>query len=150
MTAAFVDPRSKPVKPAATPAARTTTDPGALAELHRLCRESRIYDVENWIRAGKPLQVASGIPQKGRTTSALGIALEARNHSLTLLLLCNGYDPNLERDCPLDTVLSSRSWELLDLLMEWGADPLRVSVGDLFDTYNTSLPQAWRQSYCER
>jgi len=60
------------------------------------------------------------------------------------LLLCNGYDPNLERWCPLDRALKSRRWDLLELLLEWGADPLRISVGDLLDTYNSKLFERFR------
>jgi hypothetical protein len=97
VTSQFVDPRESPLKSKATVSARTTDEPTALTELHRLCRENRIYDVERWIAAGNPLQMAAGSERKGQTTSALEIALEARNHALVLLLLCNGYDPNLER-----------------------------------------------------
>jgi hypothetical protein len=119
VTSQFVDPRESPLKSRATVSARTTTEPTALTELHRLCRENRIYDVERWIAAGNPLQIAAALERKGQTTSALEIALEARNHALVLLLLCNGYDPNLERKGPLDLALRSRRWDLLDLLLEW-------------------------------
>jgi hypothetical protein len=69
----------------------------------------------------------------------LEIALEARNHALVLLLLCNGYDPNIEPGCPLDLALRARRWDLLDMLLEWGADVQQVSLSDLFDTYNSEL-----------
>jgi hypothetical protein len=101
--------------------------------------------VERWIAAGNPLQIAVGSEPKGQATSALEIALEARNHALVLLLLCNGYDSNLERRCPLDQALRSRQWALLDLLLEWGADPQRVSVSDLLDSYNSKLFERFRE-----
>lgn len=137
----FVDPRSTP-----TPCRsfrRTTSEPNLLDPLHQLCRTGRLYDVERWVQEDKPLQLAEGVTVKGRRlTSALEIAIEDGNHALVLLLLCNGYDPNLEPRCPLDRVLRSRRWDLLDLLLEWGADPLRVDLGDLLDSYN---PEVWRQ-----
>jgi hypothetical protein len=139
MTSQFIDPREGPTKSKATPCPRTTTEPGLLAELHPLCRENRIYDVERWIAAEHPLQMAAGSDRKGQTTSALEIALDVRNQALVLLLLCNGYDPNMERWSPLDRVLKNRRWDLLDLLLEWGAYPRRISVGDLLDTYNSKL-----------
>jgi hypothetical protein len=143
--AAFVDPRAVPVAAATKPLARTTSDLGALSELHRLCRDSRLYDVERWIQAGRPLQAAQGIPaQQRRVASALEIALEAENHALVLLLLCNGYDPNLESSCPLDLALRARRWDLLDLLLEWGADPKQVSLSDLFDSYGTEWFKRFR------
>lgn len=74
-----------------------TSDSASLDELHRICREGRLYDVDRWIVAGIPLQLAEGIRPKGRrTTSALRISLESGNHSLTLLLLRSGFDPNQE------------------------------------------------------
>jgi len=53
--------------------------------------------------------------------------------------LCNGYDPDLESRCPLDFALRARRWDLVDLLLEWGADPRRASLSDLFDSYNSDL-----------
>ena len=72
----FIDPREGPTRSTATPRPRTTTEPGSLAELYRLCRENRIYDVERWIAAGHPLQMAAGSDRKGQITSALEIALD--------------------------------------------------------------------------
>jgi len=141
----FIDPRDAPKPPKEKPATQTTDDPEALTELHRFCREGRLYDVERWIRAGQPLQVAQGVTVKGRRlTSALEIALEARNHALVLLLLCNGYDLNIEPGCPLDLALRARRWDLLDMLLEWGADVHRVSLYDLLDTYNSELWERFR------
>lgn len=79
-----------------------------------------------------------------RFKSPLTIALEAGNHSLVLLLLCNGYDPNLERYCPLDLALRERRFDLVDLLLEWGTDPHQVDLSDLFDTYNSKLFERFR------
>jgi len=48
--ATFTDPRDDPKTPAEKPSSWTTADPEALTEeLHRLCREGRLYDVERWI-----------------------------------------------------------------------------------------------------
>src|SRR5262249_8423807 len=111
----------------------------------RLCREGRLYDVERWIQAGLPLQVAQGTRVKGRhLTSALEIALESRNHALVLLLLCNGYDQNIEANCSLDLALRARRWDFVEMLLEWGADPHQVSLNDLFDTYRTELFERFR------
>lgn len=131
----FIDPRADPKLAATNVGPRTTNDPEALAELYQLCRAGRLYDIERWIKQGQPLQLADGITVKGRRlTSALEIALDDGNHALVLLLLCNGYDPNLEPRSPLDLALRARRWDLLDLLLESGADPLRVNLGDLFDS----------------
>jgi hypothetical protein len=78
-----------------------TTDPDQLKELHGSCKEGGLYDVECWIQEEHPLQVVPGTRLRGsQRTSALQIALERRDHALTLLLLCNGYESNLAEDTP--------------------------------------------------
>lgn len=137
---AFVDPRFDPSPGAAVPGSRTTADPDELKELHELCREGRLYRVEKWIKDGRPLQLAEGTDTgRRRWSSALEIALEDGKHALLLLLLCNGYAPNLERRSPLNRALTSRRADLLDLLLEWGADPHEVDLDDLFGTYTAEL-----------
>jgi len=131
--------------PAGDKQSMIVSDPASLAELHRFCREGRLYDVERWITAGNPLQLAEEIRPKGRrTTSALRISLESGNHSLTLLLLRSGFDPNLESESPLNIGLRTRRWDLLDLLLEWQADPHRVDLETLFGTYNSDLYERFR------
>jgi hypothetical protein len=114
----FVDPRSNPDPSAGRPSVRLTDDPEELEELRRLCREGRLYKVECWIAE---------------------VALKQQNHALTLLLLCNGYDLNREPRCALDTAFDLRRPDLVDLLLDWGADPHRFDRFKLFDTYDTRL-----------
>jgi len=136
----FIDPRDNGANGMNKPRARTTTALKELEELHTLCRQGRLYDVERWIRAGRPLQIAQGTSVKrARVTSALEIVVQPGNHALALLLLSNGYDPNQERRCPLDLALQARRFDLVSLLLEWGGDPHSVDLGDLFDTYNSEL-----------
>lgn len=143
----FIDPRTHPTPDANTRPARTTANPNELADLHRLCREGSLYEVERWIQAGRPLQLAEAktTHRRRRFKSALETALDQGNHALALLLLCNGYDPNCEAESPLNLVLRSRRFDLVDLLLEWGADPHDVDPGDLFDTYNSKLFERFRR-----
>jgi len=136
----FIDPRNDPRPCDPRPAPRTTGTPEELADFHRLCRAALIYEVEKWIREGRPLQAVRPVTQRGRrVSSALEIALENGDQSLALLLLCNGYDPNLERSCPVSFAIRNRQWAFVELLLAWGADPLRVSPRDLCESYNTEL-----------
>ncbi|WP_447985465.1 ankyrin repeat domain-containing protein [Nitrospira sp. Nam74] len=105
------------------PLRQLAASPEALKELHRLCREGRLYEVERWITEGKPLQLAVGPLQKsarGKTT--LEIAIETGQHSLTHLLLKYGYELAREFRSPLDAALQARRWDLVDLLLDNGAD----------------------------
>ena len=103
----FVDPRTHP-KPDSRLTGSVLAQSLDQAEgLHRLCREGRIYEVEAWIKAGRPLQVQPG-GTGHRMPTALQVALETGQHSLLLLLLCNGYRLDLEPVCPLTRALSAR------------------------------------------
>lgn len=142
----FVDPRTDPDPSAPRPPSRFTRNPEELAGLHRFCREGRLYDVERWIRSGRPLQLPAGflIDRRHRFRTAVEIAFDRQDHALLLLLLANGYDQAAEPECPLDVALRARRKDLLDLLLEWGADPEQISVGLLCDTYDTELYERFR------
>lgn len=114
--------------------------PGDVRPLHQLCREGRLYDVERWIADGKPIQLTpEAIPKGARPKTALQIALESGQHSLASLLLSSGYRLELERYALLDMTLQARRWDLLDLLLEWGADLKSVDVYTVLNTYNVEL-----------
>lgn len=72
----FIDPRTHPV-PTNRPA-RITNEPSELVELHELGKQGRLYEVEVWIKAGRPLQIAEHHSSVGRrrVATALEIALE--------------------------------------------------------------------------
>lgn len=141
----FIDPRSAPSPEETTRPPRLTEAIDDLKPLHRLCQEGRLYDVERWIMEGRPLQLAPGGTVRSRTPSALEIALERGDYALAHLLLCNGYEPRLRRGSPLDVALESRRNDLLDLLLEWRADPHKVDLYCLFGTYDSSLFEQFRQ-----
>lgn len=140
MSASFIDPRTNPGPRAPRPRARFAGEAAELEELHRLFREGRLYDVERWIQADRPLQLQAVSPYESRRVrTALEIALERQDHSLVLLLVANGYDLGAEPACPLDTALRLRRRDLLDLLLDWSADPLQADLEALCDTYDSEL-----------
>lgn len=55
------------------------------------------------------------------------------------LLLAGGCRPDLEPSSPLDLVLRDRRWDLLDLLLDAGADPGKVDPDAVFDTYSREV-----------
>jgi ankyrin repeat protein len=114
-----------------------------------MCRDGRLYDVERWIAEGKPLQLAPEAILKGtRPKTALQIALEGGQHSLAFLLLKSGYRLELERYAPLDMALEARRWDLVDLLVEWGADLRSADVYSVLNTYNVELyERLWAIGY---
>lgn len=119
--------------------------PEDVRDLHQMCREGRLYEIDRWIAEGKPLQVTpQAIPKGTRPKTALRIALETGQHSLAVLLLSRGYQLELERYSPLDMALQARRWDLFDLLIEWGADLKSADVYTVLNTYNVQLYERFR------
>src|SRR6266536_474889 len=133
----WTDPRGNPSPPGSEGPALAGTQE-ELKPLLSLCRAGRLYAVEEWIRSGKPLQ-ASPSPGGRSSRTALQIAIEAHFHDLALLLLCNGYQLELEPRNPLDQALELRVWDLVDLLLRWGTNPLTMNPSTVLDTYQSEL-----------
>jgi hypothetical protein len=114
-----------------------------------MCREGRVYDVEQWVNDAKPLQLVPGAEPKGRhPVTAMEISLNSGQHSLTLLLLRSGYRLDLEKISVLDMVLEKRRWDLFELLLEWGADMNSASPHAILETYTTELYERyWAAGY---
>ena len=125
-----------------------------LRDLHHMCREGRLYEVQDWIADGKPFQLAPDVIRKGtRPKTALEIALRTGQHSLALLLLKSGYQLTLEQYSVLDLALKVRRWDLFDLLLEWGADMMSTDAYMVLDSYNSDLYERFRAAgypVCQR
>jgi len=136
----WVDPRSNP-KPTKTPhRLRITGDEAAISDLIDLCKKGRIYEVERWVRSGKPLQVQledSGPWRRPKTP--LKIAIDTGQHDLALLLLCNGYSTGVEPPGTINFALEKRAWNFVDLMLDWGADPSQADPYFILDTYRRSM-----------
>jgi len=116
------------------------TDPQELAGLIAACKEGRFYDAEAWVAGGRPLQVAPGeTPRRRRQPSPLHTGIVRGHHDFVLLLLCNGYRMELESHSPLNDALETRRWDILGLLLDWGADPLQADVWRILDTYERTI-----------
>ena len=144
----FVDPRSNPEPPA-----RVSREPAAhgeaLRDLIQLCLAGRVYDVERWIQGGRPIQALTyKRTRKASVVSPLRTAIRKKHRDLVLLLLCNGYRLALEANdgnSVLDEALTIRAFDILDLLLEWGADATAVRTYNVVDTYKTDvIDRFWR------
>jgi len=135
-----VDPREHPDPPLRVPPRPPAPDSSGIAELVRLCREGHIYEVEKWIRDGKPLHAldyrTSG---SHHLQTPIRIAIETRQHDLARLLLCNGYRPEDGLGGSLDFAFRSRAWDIVELLLAWGADPKQVDHESVLDSYDSTL-----------
>lgn len=146
---AFVDPRSNPEPP--PKASREPAPHGEdLREFIGLCSPGRIYGAERWIQEGWPIQaLAYKRPKKPALVSPLRAAIRDRNADMALLLLCNGYRLDLEendRGTVLDEALTNRSFEIMEMLFKWGAEPTKVNGQNVLDTYRADLIERFWQA----
>ena len=136
----WVDPRSNPAPPFRGPQRPFAKEHAELAGLISACREGRLYDAETWIASGGPLQLGGTTPERRtRRASPLAMAISEGSHDFVLLLLCNGYRTELESDSPLNAALETRRWDILYLLLDWGADPAGANVWRILDTYERAV-----------
>lgn len=105
-----------------------------------LCTSGKLYEVEEWIAEGKPIQcVPSDDPRWRKLSTPLQIAADLGFHSLAALLLVNGYDPNGDDDSPLSGPVRSRNHSMVSLLLEYGTDPRGFDFCDALETYDREM-----------
>lgn len=145
MTGGLIDPREFPDPPLRVQPRPPAPDVTELLDLLRLCREGRVYEVEAWIKSGRPLQAIDYRhgKQSHRLASPLRVAIETEQFDLARLLLCNGFLPDLEKESLLEPIVHARAKEYLALLLAWGADPTRVSPLTVLDTYDVNLMESF-------
>jgi hypothetical protein len=111
-----------------------------IGELIQLCTAGRIYDVERWIQSGKPIYAETYRGRGNRRLHGpLEVAIETNQYGLALLLLANGFPPDSGDESLLVRTLRDRKTEFFDLLLAWGADPLRIDVWTILSTYDADL-----------
>lgn len=102
-------------------------------DLLKLCSQGRLYDVANWIASGKQIRVAA--ESKDRP---LLVALNLSFHSLVELLARHETDQS-EKDLALKRAVEIRRFDLIELLVVQGADPLSIPFADVLCEWNPEV-----------
>jgi ankyrin repeat protein len=102
-------------------------------ELLALCRTSRLYEVEDWIRAGKLLRIADGV--RG---TPLQIAVQKGFRSLIELLARNENQVKVKNKA-LDWAVEHRRMDLVELLVENGAEIASVPFVEVLRTWDPKI-----------
>ena len=122
-------PLSAPSEPSSTPRKprrqrpKPTPNPDADHVL-QLCREGRLFELQQWIAAGRSIIMPSDYRK-----SPLGIALQTGFHSLIELLLQHESD-QAAKNAVLIEACQERQVGLVELALQYGADPRAVSFLD--------------------
>jgi ankyrin repeat protein len=106
-------------------------------ELVRLCRAGQLYEIANWISAGKSLDISDAI-RRGRQKSLLEVAVEAGFHSLVELIVRNESSQSA-KDAALSLAVSLRRLDIVELLCANGAEVRSVPFADVLLTWQSEL-----------
>src|SRR5438034_4095001 len=101
--------------------------------LIRLCERGRLYEVEDWIRSGRSLQV----PDEFRKTP-LSVALKTGFHSLIELLLRHEGDQRT-RNNVLRQAVEMRRHDVVELAVAYGAEISSVSFTDVLMSWDRKI-----------
>ncbi len=104
-----------------------------------LIKEGKLFDVQAWIAAGKPVNPPRP-PQKGPwARPPLKYAIDTGFHSLVEVLLKAGAEIETSRFSALDHALWGRHCEIAKLLVEHGANVQDTDMSAVFYTWQPDL-----------
>ena len=110
-----------------------------LEPLVAFCRTGRLFEVQEWIHAGRPI----ALPKGSRSTSAkrnpLRVAMDAGFHSLVQVLLEGGAPTREGNYQALDHAVELRRADLAALLVAHGADVNGVSMRFVIEMWQPEM-----------
>lgn len=121
-------------------AAALTPAEQEIRALVELCRAGKLFAVQDWIAAGKPVNPPPSERKGVRPQTPLDVAIDRGFHSLIAVLLKAGAD--IQRDKwngPMDRALEMRRLDIIQLLVEHGFDPTTIRMGAVFGTWDPEI-----------
>lgn len=113
------------------------TSPDQAKELIALSCAGKLYELEKWIAEGKSLDISSSL-KRGRHTTLLQIAVKTGFHSLVELIAKNENSQS-SKNAALADAASARRLDLVEVLLEHGANIKSVSLVDVLLTWEPKI-----------
>lgn len=104
-----------------------------------MCQAGRLFDVQEWIRQGRPVALQVPPPPGKRKKNPLAIALDLEFHSLVQVLLEAGAPIKEGRYHALYHAVELRRRDLVELLIEHGANVKDISMQTVLATWDRKL-----------
>lgn len=105
-----------------------------------LCAQGRLYEVEQWISEGRPIQCERLNDKKLRKNhTPLSAVVSNGFYSLAELLLVNGYNPNGDHADCLSPAIRTKNSSMAELLFRFGADLTGSDFSEVLSTYDRRL-----------
>lgn len=102
-----------------------------------LCRAGKVFDVQAWIASGKPVNPPS--PAINKKGIPLHVAIDTGFHSMVQILLEAGAQVIEPRYSPLEHAVSKRRLDIIQLLMEHGADIHSIDMRLVFEDWDSEI-----------
>ncbi len=113
---------------------------GEIKPLVELCRAGKLFAVQDWIAAGKPVNLPPLPRRSNHARAPLEIAIELGFHSLVEVLLQAGAAFDLDGwRGTMARALGLRRFDIVKTLVEHGYDPKSVDMEQVFDTWDPAL-----------
>lgn len=115
-------------------------DKATIAPLIGLCKSGRLFDVQDWIAQGKPVNPPPIPPKGAGTKSPLEFAIECGFHSMVQVLLEGGavQEPS-GYDSPMNRALKARRFDIVRLLVEHGFNPKSIDMNEVFACWDPKI-----------
>lgn len=106
-----------------------------------LCRKGQLFEVQEWIAAGKPVNLPAPIPYERRALpSPLEIAVGEGFHSLVRVLLDAGaLNESRLSASPIHMAIGAKRMDLVELMVEHGLDMSEVDMEVVIGTWDPAL-----------
>lgn len=119
---------------------KRTADYEGIKPLIELCKAGKLFEVQAWVSAGKPVNPPPPPPKGRRGKTPLEIAIEHGFHSLVEVLLKAGaVQEPIGYDSPMNRALGMRRMDIVTLLVEHGFDPRSVNMRHVFETWDPTI-----------
>jgi hypothetical protein len=120
-------------------AAAVTSNPADLEPLIRLCRQGKLFEVQEWIRDGSPIALSAEIARKKPKRNPLRTAIDEGFHSLVQVLLDAGCPTTVGNYRALDHAVELRRADLAAILVGHGADVREVSMSFVLEMWDSDM-----------
>lgn len=106
-----------------------------------LCKAGRLFDVQQWITDGKPVNLPPRLVKGRQVKAPLDVAMEMGFHSLVEVLLRAGaiQEPAAGYGSPIAQALQARRLDIVELLVDHGADPRAVDMAQVLDSWDPKV-----------
>lgn len=107
--------------------------------LIKLCKAGKLFEVQDWIKSGKPINLPLPQPKGPSRKTPLQVAIDRGFHSLVQVLLEAGADVDYPSHSPVAHALMERRLDLVKLLAKHGTDIHDVGMLPAFETWDPEI-----------